>query len=248
MPSPRTSLHICDVHVLRKGFELTVDSVEFPAGVTLFVGPNGAGKTTLFDAITGAIRGISPKVTLGDDPVAPRAVGYMPQNPQLPADLSCRELLEHVAWLCGSTRPAAHEAAGRELDRVDLVAKEDVPAKDLSGGMKRRLAFACVTVRDSSALLLDEPTNDLDPSQRIRFLEIVQDVATTKPVVVSTHALHDFEGMPQQIIVLDQGAVLFSGATTAFLESFSPEDGDLECAYLRCLRHDASGDEHEGAA
>lgn len=236
LPDPQQSLWVGQIHVRRTAFELTADPFELPVGITLLAGPNGAGKTTLLDAISGNFRGASPELLRGGHPMPYRRIGYMPQNPELPSDLTCAELLEHVAWLCGAARRDAREAARRELQVVDLVPKAETPVKELSGGMRRRLAFASVTVRRVAALLLDEPTNDLDPEQRINFLEAVREVGGQVPVLISTHALHDFAGLPDRVIVIDDGKPAYSGPASQFISEFAPASGDLEDAYIHCLR------------
>jgi ABC-2 type transport system ATP-binding protein len=85
----------------------------------------------------------------------------------------------------------------------------------LSGGMRRRVAFAQALLGDPDVLVLDEPTVGLDPVQRLRFREVVSAAAQDRCVVLSTHLTEDVAALCSHVVVVDHGRVRFAGEPTA---------------------------------
>lgn len=230
-----SGLHFSRLRVSRRAFALDVADLDLPAGMTVLAGPNGAGKTTMLLALAGRIAAQEKEASLNGTPVSDLRIGLMPQSPDLPRDLTPFELLAQIAWLEGSGRREAQSQAESTLETLDLAQHADTRITQLSGGMRRRLAFgACLAVKPDVALL-DEPTNDLDPHQRSRLLADVSHLAADRPVVVSSHALRDVASIADTIIVLDSGRVLHSGSVPAFIERYAPSSGDPEDAYTACI-------------
>jgi ABC-type multidrug transport system ATPase subunit len=135
-----------------------------PGESVALVGPNGAGKSTLLAILAGALEPTSGRVD-GD-----ARIGWVPQRPAHYARLSARENLELFAQLEG----AAADAVDRLLARFDLPA--DRSSGELSIGNRQRLNVALSLLGDPHVLLLDEPTASLDPVQRRRVWEAVDEV------------------------------------------------------------------------
>jgi len=207
--------------VKRYGDFLAVDGVSFAArGGEIFglLGPNGAGKSTTLGCISGLHAPSSGRASvLGHDvatqPAAAKtALGVVPQELALYEDLSARENL--AFW------GAAYRMPRRDLDlrvrellvAVGLADRAKEPVKKYSGGMKRRLNFACGIVHRPKVLLLDEPTVGVDPQSRVRILELVREEARRGTCVLyTTHHMEEAEGLCDRLAILDHGKVIAQG-------------------------------------
>jgi ABC-2 type transport system ATP-binding protein len=179
--------------------------LELAAGETVaLVGPNGAGKSTLLAILAGALEPTSGHVE-GD-----ARVGWVPQRPAHYGRLSVRENLELFASLEG----AAPDAVERVLERFDLPAERS--SGELSIGNRQRLNVALSLLGDPHVLLLDEPTASLDPVQRRRVWEAVDEVRgdggaicfATQNVEEVTHAT--------RVVALQGGRVVGSRVEDVF--------------------------------
>lgn len=202
-------------------------SLDLGPGVTGLLGPNGAGKTTLLRILATVLApdGGSVRV-LGRDPgnaderlELRRRLGYLPQEVGAYPGFSVREFVDYIAVLKEHTdRRARRVEVDRVLDLVDLTAKAYDKTRSLSGGMRRRLGLATAFLGDPELLVLDEPAVGLDPQQRLRFREIVsQD--PDRCVLLSTHQTEDVAALCREVVVLDQGKVLFRGAPSELAAS-----------------------------
>jgi ABC-2 type transport system ATP-binding protein len=187
-----------------------------PGQVTGLVGPDGAGKTTLMRLIAGLLAPSEGRIeVLGLDTVAETAavhdlIGYMPQRFGLYEDLTVMENLVLYADLKGVARE--REAVfGRLLAFTDLARFTDRPAGKLSGGMKQKLGLACAMLKSPRLLLLDEPSVGVDPISRRELWRMVYElVGEGVGVVWSTSYLDEAENCTD-VIVLNDGRVLFEG-------------------------------------
>jgi ABC-type multidrug transport system ATPase subunit len=176
------------------------------------IGPNGAGKTTLLQILAGALRADGGTV------VAPRT-GWVPQGAAVYARLTVRENLELFARL----ERAGHGAVARMLELTGLPQRE--LAGRLSGGRRQRLNIAVGLLGDPPLLLLDEPSAALDPAQRERLWAFIAELTAT--VVFTTHDVAEAGRHADRLLVLADGALLFSG-TPGELSAGT----DLETAFL----------------
>jgi ABC-2 type transport system ATP-binding protein len=197
-------------------------------GVTGLLGPNGAGKTTLMRMVAtvlapdgGTIRLLGRDPARADERVAiRRRLGYMPQEPGFYQRFSAFEFVDYVAILKEMTdRTARHEEVRRVLATVGLTDVAHRKVKDLSGGMRRRLALAQALLDDADLLLLDEPTAGLDPEQRLRFREVVSQLPHRPTVLLSTHQTEDIVALCERVVVLADGGVRFDGTPSALTQS-----------------------------
>lgn len=152
-----------------------VDGISFtvPAGSIFgIIGPSGSGKTTTLRMVMGSIAPTSGSVrVLGDDPVRFRnatreQIGYMPQQFVLYPDLTAGENVDFVASLFGLLMLRRRRRVRHVLRLLELWDARKRRARDLSGGMQRRLELACAMVHEPRLLILDEPTAGLDPLLR----------------------------------------------------------------------------------
>jgi ABC-2 type transport system ATP-binding protein len=141
----------------------------------------------------------------------------MPQSITAVAGCSTREQVALAGWLKGLSRSAAWDAAGRALQQVGLRSQAEVKAAELSGGQRARMGLAQALVHEASVLLLDEPTASLDPAQRHNFLTVIEDLADSRSIVVSTHDVNDLATAFDRVLVLDSGRITFDGTVPEFL-------------------------------
>ncbi|MBZ0277540.1 MAG: ABC transporter ATP-binding protein [Anaerolineae bacterium] len=203
------------VHALR-GIDLDIKN-----GMFGLVGPNGAGKTTLMRILAGLIRPTTGTVrVLGHDVTtlqgkfeAKSILGYLPQELGLYPNLTGREFLDYIAILKGVTDKRARRQQVEDLlESVRLVDAADRRLKTYSGGMKRRVGVAQALLGSPKLLIVDEPTVGLDPEERVRFRNLLSEMAGRCTVILSTHIVEDISHSCNDLAVISQGQVIFRGA------------------------------------
>ena len=212
-----------EVAELRKeyGGLVAVNGVSFTAGegeIFGLLGPNGAGKTTTIGCISGLVLPTAGHVrVLGHDVVregaaARAALGVVPQELALYDDMSATENLEYWGGAQGMRHPRLRERVQAVLELAGLQDRAREPVKRFSGGMKRRLNFACSVVHQPRVLLLDEPTVGVDPQSRVRLLELVRAQAQAGTCVLyTTHYMEEAESLCDRLAVMDHGKVIALG-------------------------------------
>ncbi|MBR8741755.1 ATP-binding cassette domain-containing protein [Nocardiopsis sp. MG754419] len=210
------------------GTRRALDGVDLDLGpgVTGLLGRNGAGKTTLLRCLATDLEATDGELSvLGRDPERAaerteirRRLGYLPQNPSFYPHFTTFGLLDYMAVLKErGGRRERHDEVRRALRRVDLYDRRHTRLRRLSGGMRQRLGLAAALLGDPHLLLLDEPTIGLDPEQRIRFRDLVSELAVHSTVLLSTHQIEDVAALCRRVLVLDQGRVIFDGTPAALI-------------------------------
>ena len=227
---------------VRAGRRMAVDGVDLAltAGVHGLLGPNGAGKTTLIRALATVLRPAGGDLDLlggADLRTVRRRLGYLPQEFGFYRRFTVREFVQYMAWLKEMPKADIPGATQRAIDRAGLTDRADHKLKTLSGGMIRRAGIAQAIVNDPDILLLDEPTAGLDPAQRMRFRQLLRELADTC-VVVSTHLVEDVAAACSDVVLLDAGRVVFQGATADLAKAGTdddPGDSPMERGYSALL-------------
>ena len=220
----------------RFGAVTAVDAVELHVDdgeVVGLLGHNGAGKTTLIRVINGLLEPDEGRVAVdGLDPVrdghAVRSrTGVLTEYPALDEHLTVRENLEVYAAINGIRRRDAQPAIEQLLGRLGLGAKAREPARDLSAGLKQRVALARGLVHDPSIWLLDEPTINLDPvaAREVRGLIVESARERNRTVLLSTHNLAEAEALCDRVAIMRHGRLLVVGPPRQLRRDLGRIDG-----------------------
>jgi ABC-2 type transport system ATP-binding protein len=196
------------------GFDLAV-----PRGTVCgLLGPNGAGKTTAVRILATLLHFDSGRAEVAGFDVTRQAtqvqarIGLVGQHTAVDEVLSGRQNLEMFGRLDHLAPNTARRRAGELLERFGLTEAADRPAKQYSGGMRRRLDLAVGFIQAPTVLFLDEPTTGLDPRSRNEVWEAVRAlVAGGTTVLLTTQYLDEADQLADQITVIDTGRVIAEG-------------------------------------
>jgi ABC-type multidrug transport system ATPase subunit len=195
--------------------------LEIGEGMFGLLGPNGAGKTTLMRILAGVALASSGEAIVGgfnlhsekDREHMKAMLGYLPQELGMYPELTARQFIDYMAILKGMNDPQQrNKSVSRAIEMVGLAQAADRKVKGFSGGMKRRVGIAQALVNDPRILIVDEPTAGLDPEERIRFRNLLVDLAEHRVVILSTHIVEDIGQTCRDMAVLSKGQMLFRGS------------------------------------
>ena len=211
-------------------------SAEFPAGaVTAVVGPNASGKTTLMKTILGLVIPDGGEVYVLDQPALknPKVrehIGYMPQDPRFPENVTVKEVIHWIQELRGRRSSAAEEL----ISYFGLEPHLGKPTRFLSGGTRQKLSAVIAFLFDPEVLILDEPTAGLDPLASSRFKDrVAAERDKGKAVILTSHVMSELEELADRLVFLLEGQVVFSGLVNELREKTGEER--LERAVARLM-------------
>ena len=191
-------------------------------GIYGLLGANGAGKSTTMNIMCGVLKQTHGEVyikniSLSKEPVrAKRHIGFLPQHPPLSTELTVEEFLIY----CANLRMMPSKDISRAVDEV--LAKCQIShfrkrlISNLSGGYQQRVGIAQAIIHKPDFVVLDEPTNGLDPNQITEVRGLIREIATERTVVLSTHILQEVQALCDNIWMIDEGQMVFSGTTLEF--------------------------------
>lgn len=211
--------------------KIAVDRLSFSLtkGVTGLLGANGAGKTTLIRMLCGILVPTSGEITYNGISVSDEryrnVLGYLPQEFGYYPEFTGKDFLMYFAALKGFTKKAAEVRANELLELVGLSQVQKKKIKTYSGGMKQRLGIAQALINRPEVLILDEPTAGLDPKERVRFRNLIDEIGKKSIVLLSTHIVSDIEHIADHIIMMKNGQIIWQG-------SHKEIAGDLEDFYM----------------
>lgn len=217
------------INALTKIYGAGVKSVQALNGIDLvlgqgmfgLLGPNGAGKTTLMRILAGIVNATSGSVEINGQDVntekgkqeVKKELGYLPQELGMYPELTAAQFVDYMAILKGLDNPKERgERVGHVLEMVGLSENAGRKIKGFSGGMKRRVGIAQALVNDPKLLIVDEPTAGLDPEERIRFRNLLVNLAANRTVLLSTHIVEDIGQTCRDLAVIARGKVIFRGS------------------------------------
>lgn len=214
-------------------------SFSIPEGrIVAFLGPNGAGKSTTMKILTGylapsegsaAIAGLDIRTRRLE---ASKRLGYLPENGPLYQNMTPMELLTFFGEARGmdeATLKSRIDAVIQEC-ALDLVIEKSIDK--LSRGYKQRVGLAQALLHDPDVLIMDEPTAGLDPNQIREFRANIRKLGKSKTVLISTHILQEVDAIADYVLFVNNGKLVFEGATAELKEK-----GSLEDPFYRLTNH-----------
>lgn len=193
-------------------------SVTIHSGMYGLLGRNGAGKTSLMRILAALSVPSSGEISMNGIPIKETGkireiVGYLPQDFSIYRNMSVYGAMDYLGLLSNIPDKIRKERISALLEQVNLKKNMRTKVKALSGGMKRRLGIAQALLHNPQILIVDEPTAGLDPEERIRFRNLLSEFAEDRIVMLSTHISSDVESSCENIGVLDNGRMIWSGGT-----------------------------------
>ena len=204
-----------------------VDHLNFTMenGVYGLLGVNGAGKTTLMKMLCTLLSPTSGEITcngreiLGMGADYRRILGYLPQEFGFYPEFTVQDYLSYIAALKGLRPVVAKRRVQELIEKTGLKKAAKKKMKKLSGGMKRRAGIAQAMLNNPKILVLDEPTAGLDPNERIRFRNLISELAEDRLVLLSTHIVSDVEYIANQILLMRNGQIVLAGEAQELIDS-----------------------------
>ncbi|HHV10925.1 MAG TPA: ATP-binding cassette domain-containing protein [Clostridiales bacterium] len=215
-------------------------NLENPSMIGL-LGPNGAGKSTLMKLLVAGLLPTKGQILLDGIPLQKKEkelkekLGYLPQSFGLYDELTVYQFLDYIAALKGLKNPGAE--IGQVIRATNLEEKKKARIRTLSGGQRQRVGIAQALLGDPGFLIFDEPTVGLDPEERIHFRNLFSRMAQDKLVLLSTHIIEDVQSVCNQLVIINQGRVLFVGTPAELIWNAQGHVGVFE---------EAGGMEEEG--
>ena len=216
-----------------KGIDLTVRQGDFFA----LLGPNGAGKSTTIGVISSLVNKSAGKVKVfgydidSDLEQAKAQLGLVPQEFNFSQFEKVIQIVTHQAGFYGVPKAEAKIRAEKYLRQLDLWEKRDMPARTLSGGMKRRLMIARALMHEPKLLILDEPPAGVDIEIRRSmwtFLKDLNEQGVT--IILTTHYLEEAEMLCRNIGIIDKGRLIENTSMKKLLGKLGRETFMLDLA------------------
>ncbi len=192
-----------------RGIDLTIAR----SRVTAVIGPNGAGKSTLIKCLLGLVRPSAGDILVDGhsvlgDPAYRAQIGYMPQTPRFPDNLSAADLLDLMQDIRGRSAERSEEL----LDALGLREELDKPLRTLSGGTKQKVNASLAFHFHPELLVLDEPTAGLDPIASSTLKDaILAERAEGRTAIIASHLLSDLEELADDVVFLLDGRLRYQG-------------------------------------
>ncbi|SDP14628.1 ABC transporter ATP-binding protein [Desulforhopalus singaporensis] len=234
------ALEINDLHkIYRSGFKalngvfLDVQEGDFFG----LLGPNGAGKTTTIGIITSLITKSRGQVEVfgididRDFPAAKKLIGVVPQEYNFSIFEKVLDIVTQQAGYYGLSRDVARKNAEKYLRKLGLWDKRYTAARELSGGMKRRLMIARGLVHEPRLLILDEPTAGVDVELRRGMWDFLLELSRQgRTIILTTHYLEEAEQLCDRIAIINHGKIIENTGKKDLLRQLDRETFVLECA------------------
>jgi ABC-2 type transport system ATP-binding protein len=193
-----------------------------PGEVYGLLGPNGAGKSTLVKQVIGLLKPTGGRITLGPydlvaNPDAARQLcSYLPQA-QMPIDsFRVHEAIELTGRIRGGDGPTVRHRTDELIDALDIGEWHNTMGQQLSGGVKRLVGFAMVTVWPGRVVILDEPTNDVDPLRRRLLWNQIRALGEQGcAVFLVTHNVMEAEKSVDRLAVIAAGRLIAEGTPSS---------------------------------
>jgi ABC-2 type transport system ATP-binding protein len=202
---------------LKKSFKdlVAVDDISFEVykgEIFGLLGPNGAGKTTTINMICGLLPPSSGTIKFQSREISEikSLIGYCPQENIYFPKLTCLEQLIFMGKIYGVP---SNECKSRSLGLLDLLGltnKSKIYARNLSGGMKRRMNLALALIHNPRILILDEPEAGLDPQSRVLVRNFIKSLSKEKTIILTSHNMDEVDRMADRVAIMDYGKIMLT--------------------------------------
>eukprot|EP00854_Cymbomonas_tetramitiformis_P016475 gene16475-19556_t len=215
------------IRKLRKVFKTTgedrvavecLDLDMYEGQVLALLGHNGAGKSTTITMLTGLFSPSSGGAQVYGKSISNnmreirKMLGVCPQHDILFEDLTVREHLEVFAIIKNVPEDLVVSSANEIIEDVGLVEFADVRARELSGGLKRKLSVGIAFVGGSKVVVLDEPTSGMDIHTRHDTWKLIRRMTSGRIILHTTHAMDEADYLGDRIAILSQGVLITCGS------------------------------------
>lgn len=206
-------------------------TLSIPVGMFGLLGPNGAGKSTLMrilatlqEADSGTAMLAGPEGSsidvLKDKDAVRRTLGYLPQEFGLYPKAKAEDLLDHFAILKGITQKGERsDLVHSLLWQTNLLEARARKVGTFSGGMRQRFGIAIALLGSPRLIIVDEPTAGLDPTERVRFLNLLSALGEKSVVILSTHIVEDVSELCSHMAIIDRGRIKLEAEPIAAIAS-----------------------------
>jgi ABC-2 type transport system ATP-binding protein len=214
-----------------KGIDLSIPEGSFYG----LLGPNGAGKTTTIGIITGLVNITSGSASImGYDSVkefrkARKLIGLSPQELNFDVFFSVGELLELQAGYYGLSSKSAKERTSIMLEQFGLEDKRSAKARELSGGMKRRVQIAKALIHDPPIVILDEPTAGVDIELRHMLWDYLRSINKAgKTILLTTHYIEEAEQLCEKVSIINNGIIIANDSPSKLTQKYGKSGLEIE--------------------
>ena len=199
------------------------------------LGPNGAGKTTTIGILTGLVNKTSGSAqvfgydTINNFREARTMIGLSPQELNFDVFFTIEELLTLQAGYFNKDKKEAKRRALEMLEYFNLTEKRKSKARELSGGMKRRVQIAKAFIHDPPLIILDEPTAGVDIELRYQLWDFLKEQNKNgKTILLTTHYIEEAEKLCDQIAIINQGNIIANGKTEDLISNMGKNHITIE--------------------
>ncbi|MFV5703330.1 ABC transporter ATP-binding protein [Flavobacterium sp. XS2P12] len=215
-------------------FGLQNFSINIENGILGLLGPNGAGKSTLMKIIATISNPTSGQILLNGVDITKNPnrireiLGYLPQDFGVYPNLNAFEFLEYIGAMKGIGGPNLKTRISQLLEGVNLMEAAKKPIGTYSGGMKQRVGIAQVLLNDPKILIFDEPTVGLDPEERVRFRNLISDLANDAIIILSSHIVSDIETIADKVAIMQHGKLISLGYQQEIIDTLKNKVFEIE--------------------
>lgn len=224
-----------------KDFSITIEK-----GILGLLGPNGAGKSTLLKMIatisqpTEGVIILNKNNILKDANYMRKQLGFLPQDFGVYPNLNAVEFLEYMAAMKGVGGAQLKPRITQLLEGLNLMEVANRPIGSYSGGMKQRIGIAQALLNNPKVILFDEPTVGLDPEERVRFRNLISDLANDCIVILSSHIVSDIDTIADEVAIMKDGQLLIKETQEDIIQQVADKvfETTIEKEQLQAFRNE----------
>lgn len=205
--------------------------------ITGLIGPNGSGKSTIIKGICGIHYPSEGSIiidtinTENNPEKIMNLVGYVPEIPALPPEMTVSSFLDYAGQTHGLQNENLESSKSIVIKQCTLEKFLYKKIKTLSKGQKQRVSFAQALIHNPPNLILDEPMSGLDPAQILQMRELILKLSETKAILMSTHILQEIYSLCTNLYILNEGNIVAQGTEQEILNQNNQDN--LEACFIK---------------